>query len=88
MPPITTTMSRVMARLLEGEFRAALVEDAEQERGKDDADRMRASHEGDGDPDEAVAGRELEEQAVLVAHELVDREAAGERAGDDHGDDR
>ena len=73
--------------LLEGELGAALVEDAEQERGEDDADRMRPSHQRDGDADEAVAGREFEQQAVLVAHELVDREAAGKRAREDHRDD-
>ena len=74
-------------RLLEGELGAALVEHAEQERREDDADRMRSAHERDGDADEAVAGGEFEEQPVLVAHELVDRESAGERAGEDHGDD-
>ena len=79
MPPMTTTMSRVMARLLEGELGAALVQHAEQQRGEDDPGRMGAAHEGDRDADEAVAGAELEDEPVLVAHELVDREAAGER---------
>ena len=74
-------------RLLEGKLRAALVEDAEQQRRQDDADRMRAPHEGHRDADEAVAGREFEQQAVLVAHEFVDREPARQRAGDDHRDD-
>ena len=50
-------------------------------------DGMRAAHERHGDADEAVAGGEFEQQAVLVAHELVDREAAGQRAGEHHGDD-
>ena len=84
---MTTTMSRVMRRLLEGELGAALVEHAEQERGEHDADRMGAAHQRHRDADEAVAGGEVEDQPVLVAHELVDREAAGERAGEHHGDD-
>ena len=86
MPPMTTTMSRVMRRLLEGELGAALVQHAEEQRGENDPGRMRAAHEGDRDADEAVAGAELEHEPVLVAHELVDREAAGEPAGEDHGD--
>ena len=73
--------------LLEGEFRAALIENAEQQRGQHDADRMRAPHERHGDADEAVAGGEFEQEAVLIAHELVDREAARKRAREQHGDD-
>src|SRR5918993_5555932 len=67
-------------RLLEGQFRAALIENAEQEGRQDDAGRMGAAHERHRDADEAVAGGELEHQAVLIAHELVHREAARERA--------
>ena len=62
--------------LVEGELGAALVEHAEQQRGEHDADRMDAPHQRDGDADEAVAGGEIEQQPVLHAHQLVDRESA------------
>ena len=74
-------------RLGEGEFGAALVEQAEQQGGQHDADRMRAAHQRHGDADEAGAADEVEHQAVLHAQDLVHRHQAGERAGDRHGDD-
>src|SRR6478735_3409605 len=61
-------------RLLEGEFCAALVENAEEERRQHNAGGMRTSHQRHGDPDEAIAGSELEQKAMLIAHQLVDRE--------------
>ncbi len=62
-PWITTTISRVIGRDLEGEFGAALLQRAEQQRRQHDADRMAAPHQGDGDAGEAVAGREVEHDA-------------------------
>ena len=56
-------------------------------RGEDDADRMRAAHQRHGDADEAVAGDEFEHAAGAGAHHYVDRDAAGERPGQQHGDD-
>ena len=76
-------------RHVEGERRAALIEHAEQDRGEDDADRMRAAHQRDRDADEAEAADEFEDEPVLVAEDDVDRDAAGERARQerrDHGD--
>ena len=74
-------------RHLEGELGAALVEHAEQDRGRHDAGRMRAAHQRHRDADEAGAGDEIERDVVLVAHDRVERHHAGQRAGDHHGDD-
>ena len=74
-------------RLGEGEFRAALVEQAEQHGGQHDAHRMGAAHERHGDADEARAADEIQHQAVLHAEDLVHRHQPGQRAGDRHGDD-
>src|SRR5579883_2368559 len=59
-------------RQLEAEFRAALVERAEEQGGEADAERMIAPHQRDGDAHESVARGEIEQQPVLRAHELVD----------------
>src|SRR5579871_5177232 len=67
-------------RLLERQLGAALIEDAEQDRGEDDADRVSAPHQGDRDADEAEAGGIFEDEAVLLAEDHVDRHAARERA--------
>ena len=61
-------------RHVERELRAALVEDAEQDRGQHDADRMRAPHQRDRDADEAEPADKLEQQPMLDAHDLVDRD--------------
>ena len=74
-------------RHVEGELGAALVEHAEEERREHDADRMRAAHQRHRDADEAGALHELDLQPLLVAHDRVQRHHAGERAGDQHGDD-
>ena len=79
-PWITTTMSRVMLRHVEGELGAALVERAEQERRQHDAHGVVAAHQRDRDADEAGAGREVQDQAVLHAHDLVEATQPGERA--------
>ena len=82
-----TIMSRADVGHLEGELGAALVEHAEEDRRQHDAGRMRAAHQRHGDADEAGAGDEVERDVVLVAHDRVQRHHAGERAGDQHGDD-
>ena len=74
-------------RHVEGELGAALIEHAEQDRGRHDAGRMRAAHQRHRDADEAGAGDEIERHAVLVAHHRVERHHAGQRARDHHGDD-
>ena len=56
-------------------------------RGQHDADRMGAPHQRHRDADEAGAGGEVEQQPVLHAHDLVDGDQPGQRAGDQHGDD-
>jgi hypothetical protein len=71
----------------EGDFRAALIEHAEQDCGQHDAERMRAAHQRHGDADEAGAGHEIELHAPLRAHDGVQRHQAGQRARDQHGDD-
>ena len=59
-PWMTTTMSRLMRRHVEGQLRAALVERAEQDRGQHDAERVVAAHQRHRDADEAVAAGEVE----------------------------
>src|SRR3984885_12766638 len=54
----------------------ALIEDAEQDRGQDDADRMGAPHERDSNADKAEATDEFEDQPVLVAENDIGRDAA------------
>ena len=71
-------------RHVEGQLRAALVQRAEQERRQDDADRMVAAHQRHRDADEAEAAGEVEGQAVLRAHDHVERDEAGQRARDGH----
>ena len=71
-------------RHVERQLGAALVERAEQERGQDDAERMVAAHQRHGDADEAEAAGEVEGQAVLRAHDHVERDQPGERARDGH----
>src|SRR6516165_12628624 len=67
---------------LEGELGTALGKDAEQDRGERDAQRVVAAHQCDRDAGEAVAGIEVQQQAVLHAHDLVDADEPGKRAGD------
>ena len=67
-------------RHLEGELGPALVEDAEEDRRQHHADRVRAAHERDGDADEAGAADVVEHQAVLEAHDDVQRHHAGHGA--------
>src|ERR1700677_2285229 len=59
---------------------AALIEDTEQDRRQDDADRMRAAHKRDRDADEAEPADKFEDQPMLVAQNDVGRDTAGERA--------
>src|ERR1044072_6364816 len=61
---------------------AAAQEHPEQQRGEEDADGVVAAQERDGDPREAVVGREAVVVAVTVAEHLADADHAGERAGD------
>ena len=63
-------------RHLEGELGAALVEDAEEDRRQDHADRMRAAHQRHRDADEAGAADVVEHQPVLEAHDDVERHHA------------
>ena len=84
-PWITTIMSRLICGM-SNESAAALVEDAEQDGCEDDADRMVAPHQRDRDADEAEAAGEFEEDAMLIAQELVGPDSTGERAGQEHGD--
>ena len=69
-------------RHVERQLGAALVERAEQQRGQDDAERMVAAHQRHRDADEAEAAGEVQGQPVLGAHDHVERDQAGERAGD------
>ena len=73
-------------RHVERQLGAALIERAEQQRGEDDADRVASPHQRDGDADEAEAAGEVEGQAVLRAQHHVQRDEAGERARDRHGE--
>ena len=79
-PWITTTISRVISGIVEGELGAALLQRAEQQRRERDAERMVAAHQGHGDAGKAVAGREIEHDAVMHAHQLVDADEARQRA--------
>ena len=83
-PWISTTISRVMLGDLEGELGAALLQGAEQQRRQHDAQRMVAAHQGDGDAGEAVARREVEHDAMVHAHQLVDADEARQRAAEAH----
>src|SRR5208337_3117361 len=74
-------------RLVEGELGPALIEHAEQDRGEDDADRMRPAHQGHRDADEAEARGVFEDEPVLLAQDHVDRHAARERAREQGRDD-
>ncbi len=85
-PWITTTISRVMVGNLEGELGAALLQGAEQQGRQHDADGMAAAHQGDGDAGEAVARREVEHDALVHAHQLVDADEARQAARDAHGE--
>ena len=78
-PWMTTIMSRVMRRHVEGEFRAALVEHAEQDRGQDDADGMERPISATAMPTKPAPAVKLELQPVLVAHHRVQRHQAGQR---------
>ena len=69
---------------VEGQFRAALVEHAEEQRGEQDAHRVVAAHQRHRDADEAVARRELQQQPVVDADDLVHADEAGKTAGDRH----
>src|SRR3984957_2899518 len=66
---------------------AALIEDAEQDRGEDDAHGMRAPHESNRNADEAEPANEFEDQAMLVAQDDVGRNTAGKSARQQRGDD-
>src|SRR6516162_2608897 len=72
---------------LEGEFRPTLGEDSEQDAGEHDADGVAAAHERDGDAAEAITGVEVQQQAMVHAHDLVDAHQPGKRAGEAEGDD-
>src|SRR5271163_668827 len=74
--------------LLERELGAALVENAEQDRGENDAHGVGAPHQRDRNADEAEAGGIFENEPVLLAEDHVDRHAAGERSRQERGDDR
>ena len=50
-------------------------------------DRMVAAHERDRDADETRPAREVEEQPMVHAHDLVQAHQSGERARDRHGHD-
>ena len=65
----------------------ALIEDAEQDRGEDDADRVRAPHQRHRNADEAEAADEFKDEPVLVAQDDVGRDSAGKRARQQRGDD-
>src|SRR3984957_14988684 len=65
-----------------------LIEDAEQDRGEDDPDRMRPPHERDRDADKAEPANKFEDQPMLVAQDDVGCDAAGERAGQQRRDHR
>ncbi len=84
---MTTTRSRESCWHVERQLRAALIERAEQQRGQHDAERVIAAHQRDGNADEAEAAGEVEGQAVLIAHDDVERDQAGERAREAHRDD-
>src|SRR4029453_19124001 len=74
-------------RLLEGKIGATLIERAEEDRGENDAERMRTSHQRHRDADKAITRSKFEQEAVLRAHDLIEGEEARERARDEHGDD-
>src|SRR5215469_6444481 len=67
---------------LEGELGTSLGQDAEQDRGEHDAQRVVAAHQRDRNAGEAIAGIEVQQQAMLHAHHLVDADEAGKRARD------
>ncbi len=62
---MTTIMSRLIFGFSKSELRAALIENAEQDRRQDDADRMRPPHQSDRDPDETEAGGVFEDEPML-----------------------
>src|SRR5471030_312929 len=67
---------------------AALYQRAEQHGRQEDADRMLAAHQRNGDADEAGAADEVHAQIMRRAHDGIDRAEAGQRARDQHhGDD-
>ena len=66
----------------ERELGAALVEEAEKEGCKEDAEGVRATHEGDGDADEARAFDGVQDEPFRLAHDVVDRHRAREPARD------
>jgi hypothetical protein len=64
---------------LEGQFGAALVERAEQQRREHDAHRMVAPDQRHGDAGKTRAGDELEQQPAMHTGHFVDTDQAGER---------
>src|SRR5262245_58846045 len=71
---------------LEREFGAALIERAEQKSRELDADRMIAPHQRHRDAGETGAGDEIQQHVVVVADDLVERDAGRQRAGQAHRD--
>ena len=59
---------------------AALAQRREEERGEDDAERIVAADERDGDAEESGAAREAILVVVLIAEDEVDATDAGDRA--------
>src|SRR5580765_5579512 len=74
-------------RDVERQLRPALVQRAEQDRSKHDPRRVIAAHERHRDADIPCPADEVEEQAMLHAHDLVQAHQPRERAGDRHGHD-
>src|SRR5262245_23461840 len=71
-------------RDVERQLRAALVEGAEEHGGQRDAGGVVPAHQRDSDADVAGPPDEVQQQAVLDPHDLVDAHQPGKGAGDAH----
>src|SRR6185436_8736547 len=74
-------------RHVERQLRPALVQRAEQDRREDDPHRVIAAHQRHRDADIPGAADEVEKEAMLDAHDLVQAHQPRERSGDRHGHD-
>src|SRR5262249_52325369 len=67
-------------RDFESELGAALIERAEQQARQNHTERVVAPHQRDGNAAEAVAGGEIQDQAMMHAGDLVDADKSCKRA--------
>ena len=78
-PWITTTISRVMVGISKASSAPPCCRAPNSSAASTMPSGMVAAHQGDGDAGEAVARREVEHDAMVHAHQLVDADEARQR---------